>query len=92
MRLDLSHNNICEDGATYMGKAIAANDTLEELDLSWNSIRRKGAVTICKALKVLIGCCLHYHYITAGIMFWRCSVFHYNDNMRMYFQLVSVKT
>ena len=35
-----------------MGKAIAANDTLEELDLSWNSIRRKGAVTICKALKV----------------------------------------
>ena len=65
----MSHNNICEDGATYMGKAIAANDTLEELDLSWNSIRRKGAVTICKALKVLIGCCLH----TITLWLGQCS-------------------
>ena len=86
----MSHNNICEDGATYMGKAIAANDTLEELDLSWNSIRRKGAVTICKALKVLIGCCLHFYYIMAGTMF--CSVFCDNYNRRLYFQLVLEKT
>ena len=51
-KLDLSHNNICEDGATYLGKGIAANDTITDLNLSWNSIRRKGAVIICKAVKV----------------------------------------
>jgi len=32
IKLNLSHNNICEDGARYVGKAIAANDTLEDLD------------------------------------------------------------
>ena len=30
----------------------AINDTLEVLDLSWNHIRRMGALAICKGLQV----------------------------------------
>jgi hypothetical protein len=31
---------------------VAINDTLEVLDLSWNHIRRMGALAICKGLQV----------------------------------------
>lgn len=54
----------------------AINDTLEVLDLSWNHIRRMGALAICKGLqvfnsKLLLGVVIlakeqrngHRHYI-----------------------------
>ena len=36
-----------------LGPAISENSTMKELDLSWNSIRRKGAMTIAIGVKVL---------------------------------------
>lgn len=35
-----------------LGPAIAENSSLKELDLSWNSLRRKGATAIALGVKV----------------------------------------
>ena len=51
--LDLSHNNFGEGAGMVLGPAISENSTMKELDLSWNSIRRKGAMTIAIGVKVL---------------------------------------
>jgi hypothetical protein len=32
--LDLSHNNFGDEGGKFLGQYIAANDTLENLDIS----------------------------------------------------------
>jgi len=54
--LDLSHNELCEDGAMCLGDALGINNSIEQLNLAWNHIRRKGAVQICKGLKVRVIC------------------------------------
>lgn len=35
-----------------LGPAIAENSSIKELDLSWNSLRRKGASAIAQGVKV----------------------------------------
>ncbi|KAJ8297785.1 hypothetical protein KUTeg_024316 [Tegillarca granosa] len=52
--LSLSHNEFREFGNfnQELGDAIEWNDNLEELDLSWNHIRRKGATTIGESLEM----------------------------------------
>ena len=36
------------------GPAIGENSSIQELDLSWNSLRRKGAVAIAQGIKVSV--------------------------------------
>ena len=50
--LDLSHNNFGDVSGTILGPAIADNTCIKELDLSWNCLRRKGAVAIAQGIKV----------------------------------------
>ncbi len=50
--LDLSHNNFGEDSGKLLGNAIAENSSIQELNLSWNNIRKKGALGIAKGLSV----------------------------------------
>ena len=49
--LDLSENLIAETGAVSLGRALAINNSLEDLNLSRNCIRQRGAVAICKGLQ-----------------------------------------
>jgi hypothetical protein len=50
--LDLSHNDFGEEAGRVLGPAIAENASIKELNLSWNNIRRKGAIAIAKGLSV----------------------------------------
>ena len=50
--LDLSRNLFGESAGIVLGPAIADNSSLKEINLSWNSIRRKGAVAIAQGVKV----------------------------------------
>ena len=50
--LDLSHNSLDEQAGVHLGPAIAANDCLDTLNLSWNHLRHKGAYSIALSLKV----------------------------------------
>lgn len=52
--LNLSHNYFREEGGRLLGEAIAYNDSLEELDLSWNHLRQAGSVGIAEGLMVPI--------------------------------------
>jgi uncharacterized protein YjeT (DUF2065 family) len=52
--LDLSHNNLCEQAGLLLGPAISDNASIKELDLSWNHLRRKGAVAIAAGVKVSV--------------------------------------
>lgn len=49
----MSYNNISDAGAVYISEALAVNDYLKTLDLSWNMIRPQGAVSLFKAVQVL---------------------------------------
>ncbi|KAK3099263.1 hypothetical protein FSP39_001818 [Pinctada imbricata] len=49
-KLILAHNKLGECGA-ILGTALIENETLKELDLSWNHIRSKGAVGVALGLK-----------------------------------------
>jgi hypothetical protein len=46
--LDLSHNHFGEDSGKLLGAALAENSSLQELNLGWNNIRRRGALGIAK--------------------------------------------
>lgn len=48
----MSHNNFGEESGKILGPAIAENISIKTLNLSWNNIRRKGAVAIAKGLGV----------------------------------------
>ena len=50
--LNLSHNLFGETAGLILGPALSDNSSLKELDLSWNSIRRKGAIALAQGLKV----------------------------------------
>ena len=50
--LNLSNNQFGEKAGCMFGPAIAENSSIKHLDLSWNSMRRKGALEIAKGLKV----------------------------------------
>lgn len=39
--LNLSGNEFSEKGGEYLGKGLAMNESIEELDLSWNHLRGK---------------------------------------------------
>ena len=52
--LDLSHNNFGQVSGEVLGPAIAENTCIKELDLSWNCIRRKGAIAIAQGIKVSV--------------------------------------
>ncbi len=45
---------LAEQAGVVLGPAIAENSSLKSLDLSWNSIRRKGAKAIADGIKVNI--------------------------------------
>jgi Ran GTPase-activating protein (RanGAP) involved in mRNA processing and transport len=49
----LSHNNFGEASGKLLGPAIAENTSLKHLILSWNNLRKKGAIAIAKGLQVL---------------------------------------
>ena len=53
--LDLSHNSLDEQAGLHLGPAIAANEWLDSLNLSWNHLRHKGAYSVALALKVIFG-------------------------------------
>ena len=50
--VNLSHNCFGEMSGVILGPAISDNTCIKELDLSWNCLRRKGAVAIAQGLKV----------------------------------------
>ena len=50
--LDLSHNNLCEAAGLHLGPAISDNASIKELNLSWNHLRRKGAMAVAAGVKV----------------------------------------
>lgn len=50
--LNLSYNNIGDEGASCVAKGLAANDYLKILDISWNKIRPFGTVQVVKAVQV----------------------------------------
>lgn len=50
--LDLSRNKLGEIAGVALGPAIAENSSIKHLDLSWNHLRRKGAVAIAQGIKV----------------------------------------
>ena len=39
--LNLSGNAFCEVGGEWLGQAIASNEAIKRLNLSWNHLRRK---------------------------------------------------
>ncbi|XP_041357668.1 leucine-rich repeat-containing protein 74A-like [Gigantopelta aegis] len=49
--LRCSHNKFGEIGGLYLGPAIASNDTIEVLDLSWNHLRGKGAMAVAAGME-----------------------------------------
>ena len=50
--LNLSHNEFRESGGELIGDALNWNDGLEELDISWNHLRRRGSIGIAEGLQV----------------------------------------
>lgn len=50
--LNLSRNYFREEGGRLLGDAISYNDGLEELDLSWNHLRRGGASSLAMGIMV----------------------------------------
>ena len=50
--LSLAKNHLGESAGVELGPAVADNSSLRVLDLSWNNIRRKGAVALSQGLKV----------------------------------------
>jgi len=48
---DLSKNCIGEKGGQLLGPAIGANESLEFLNVSWNNLRRRGAIAVAHGLK-----------------------------------------
>ena len=55
-KLDISDNDICDDGAITLSECLKTNVELIELDISWNKIGCKGASAIAKAIQVNIAC------------------------------------
>ena len=51
-KLDLSNNNLSDDGATTISDGLKTHRTLLELNISQNSIADKGAQEIAKAIKI----------------------------------------
>ena len=51
-KLDLSNNNLSDDGAATISDGLKTNRTLLELNISQNSIADKGAQEIAKAIKI----------------------------------------
>ena len=85
--LDLSRNRFGERAGLELGPAISENSSIKYLDLSWNSIRKKGAVAVAQGIKVTVRsyCCLSVHNqtrivaVTVWLLF--CSGFdalHYD--------------
>ncbi|XP_050416652.1 leucine-rich repeat-containing protein 74A [Patella vulgata] len=56
--LMLNYCNIDEEAGVLLGSALAKNIGLKWLDLSWNGIRKRGAVKFCQGLAV--NECLEY--------------------------------
>lgn len=52
--LSLSRNSLCEGAGQLLGPAISENSCLKELDLSWNQLRRRGAVAVANGIKVSV--------------------------------------
>ena len=51
--MNLSKNQFGEYAGIALGPALAENSSLRELDISWNNIRRKGAIAIAQGIKVI---------------------------------------
>ena len=51
-KLDLSNNNLSDDGAATISDGLKTNRTLLELNISQNSIADKGTQEIAKAIKI----------------------------------------
>ena len=51
-KLNISHNEISDDGAIAFSECLKTNTTLIELDMSWNNITCKGASVIVEAIQV----------------------------------------
>ena len=50
-RSESVYNNIGDEGATAIAKALETNTTLSKLDLMYNNIGDEGATAIAKALE-----------------------------------------
>ena len=48
--LDFGYNDLGDEGAIHLGKALLRNQTLETLDVSWNNIRAPGIEELAKGL------------------------------------------
>lgn len=59
--LNLSKNKLAEKAGVLLGPALADNASIRDLDLSWNSIRRKGATALAQSLKVT---CVHFGLVS----------------------------
>ena len=52
LKLNISRNEISDDGAIAFSECLKTNTTLIELDMSWNNITCKGACAIAEAIQV----------------------------------------
>ena len=51
-KLDLSNNNLCDDGAVTISDGLKYNNTLLELNISQNNITNEGTKNLTKAIQV----------------------------------------
>jgi len=53
-QLKLSHNKLGDRSGSFFKEALYNNDTLHELDLSWNLFMKEGALAIADGIKVRV--------------------------------------
>ena len=51
--IDISHNNISDDGAIAISECLKNNSTLQELIMSYNKVCNSGVKSIGKAVQLL---------------------------------------
>ena len=54
LKLDISYNDISDDGAVAISECLKNNNTLQELNMSHNKISDHGIINIGKALQINI--------------------------------------
>lgn len=67
--LKLSHNALEQEGGRWLRDALAQNENLKMLDLSWNHLRLKGAEFISELVMVKFDSNLNLRIIRHNLLF-----------------------
>ena len=81
VKLDISHNNVSDDGAVAISKWLKTNNTLTKLDISWNKITDNGAVSIAKANRTLQKLDVSHNKISKNIVTVLGICLKYNNTL-----------